>query len=139
MRIESRIFYIVAGALLLLSGTYAWGTDKLSRVDWAGTMALMLAGGLAAMIGLYFGLVANRIPDRPEDRGDAEIAEGTGDVGFFAPGSYWPFGIALSGTVIGLGLALELWWLAVAAGVALLLTAGGLTFEYYTGTRRGLD
>jgi hypothetical protein len=139
VRTESRIFYIVAGALFVFAGLYAWATDAISTVEWAGTIALILAGGLCAMCGVYFGLVANRIDPRPEDRGDAEIAEGAGEIGFFAPGSYWPLGIALAATVTGLGVSLGLWWMAVLGLVGVAFAVSAMTFEFYTGTRRGLD
>lgn len=140
MRTESRVFYLAAGFLFLVAGGYAWMTDQLVEVlDWAGTVALTLAGGLCAMIGLYFGFVANRIEPRPEDRGDADISEGAGDVGFFPPGSYWPIAIAGGATIAGLGLSIFQLWLLAAGLVAVLLAVCGLTFEFYTGTRRGLD
>jgi hypothetical protein len=139
VRTESRIFYIVAGALFLIAGLYAWATDKLSIVEWAGTVALALAGALCAMCGLYFGFVANRIRPRPEDRGEAEISDGAGDIGFFAPGSYWPFGIGLAAAIAGLGLALMQAWVVVLGLIGVLLATSALTFEFYTGTRHGLD
>ena len=63
-------------------------------------------------------VVARRIDLRPEDRPDAEIIEGAGEIGFFSPGSYWPFGLALSARSSGLGLVFWMWWLIV-LGLAL--------------------
>ena len=54
------------------------------------------------MCGGFFWFVSRRIDPRPEDRQDAEIADGAGEIGFFSPGSYWPFGLALSAAVTGL-------------------------------------
>ena len=48
------------------------------------------------MCGGYFWFVSRRIDLRPEDRDEAEIADGAGEIGFFSPGSYWPFGLALA-------------------------------------------
>ena len=48
------------------------------------------------MCGGFFWFVSRRIDLRPEDRPDGEIAEGAGEIGFFSPGSYWPFGLALA-------------------------------------------
>ena len=61
----------------------------------AGTAALLLSGGLLGIGGSFFWFVSRRIDARPEDRNDAEIAEGAGELGFFSPGSYWPVAIAL--------------------------------------------
>jgi hypothetical protein len=84
----------------------------------------------------YFWFVARRIDLRPEDRDEAEIADGAGEIGFFSPGSYYPFGLALATLVAGIGLVYMLWWM-IALGIAAVLTAAaGLLFEYYTGARK---
>lgn len=135
MRIEARIFLLVAGFLFVCAAVYGWWTavdSATGNVEVAGTTALALSGGLAGIIGSYFGFVARRIDLRPEDRGDAEIAEGAGELGFFSPGSYWPFGVALAAALGGLALAFFEVWLLVIAFAAIIATVGGLLFEYYT-------
>ncbi|GAA5199225.1 cytochrome c oxidase subunit 4 [Rugosimonospora acidiphila] len=136
MRTESSVFNVVAAFLYLCAGTYAWWTDKISKVEWVGTVELLLAATLAALVGMYFAFVARRIAPRPEDR-DAEMAEGAGDIGFFSPASYWPLGLGLAVAVSAIGLAMEQWWLFVVGALAILLTAGGLLFEYYLVKERG--
>ena len=138
MRTEGRIFNLVAVFLYLCAGVYYWWTDHEMKPDWAGTVALVLAGTLLLMCGLYFSFIARRIEPRPEDRPDGEIEEGAGEIGFFSPGSYWPFGLALAATVTGLGVVFWMYWLMAVGVVALLLATGGLLFEYYTGSRRGM-
>jgi hypothetical protein len=101
-----------------------------------GVVALFLSGLLCTMCGGYFWFVARRIDPRPEDRERAEIAEGAGEVGFFSPGSYFPFGLALATLVAGLGLVFQQWWLVAGGLIALLIGTGGLLFEYYTGARK---
>ena len=93
----------------------------------------MLSGGLTGLIGGFFWFVSRRIDARPEDRKDAEIADGAGELGFFSPSSYWPFALALSAATMGLALAFWYSWFIIIAGVALLVTIGGLLFEYYVG------
>jgi hypothetical protein len=85
------------------------------------------------LIGGFFWFVSRRIDARPEDRKDAEIADGAGELGFFSPGSYWPFGLAASAAVLGLGLAFWYLWLIFIGIIALLVAVGGLLFEYYVG------
>ena len=63
------------------------------------------------MCGGFFWFVSRRIDLRPEDRPDAEIADGAGEIGFFSPGSYWPFGLALAASIAGLGLVFWQCWL----------------------------
>jgi hypothetical protein len=138
MRTEGRIFNLVAVFLWLSAGVYWWWTDyELGKPDWVGIVALILSGLLLAMCGLYFGFVARRIEPRPEDRPDADISEGAGEVGFFSPGSYWPFGLALAATMTGLGLVFWMSWLIAFGAAAILFATGGLLFEYYTGAGRG--
>jgi len=133
MRSESRIFNGVALFLFVTAAVYAiWTGNSNYGTDWAGTTALVLTGGLCALCGGYFAFVARRIEPRPEDRPDAEIDEGAGEMGFFSPGSYWPFGVALAAAVAGLGIVFWAVWLMILGGVAVLLAVGGLLFEYYT-------
>lgn len=137
MLTESRVFNSVAAFLFLAAGTYAWWTDKEGAApEWIGTVALVLSGLLCAMCGFYFGFVARRIDLRPEDREDAEITEGAGVVGFFSPGSYWPFGLAVGVAIAGTALAYGYNWLLAVGMAGVILATGGLVFEYYTGARR---
>jgi cytochrome c oxidase subunit IV len=137
VRSESRIFGLVAGFLVAACVVYAWWTDyELNHVDWIGSVALALAALLCLMCGGFFWFVSRRIDPRPEDRPDAEISDGAGEVGFFSPGSYWPFGLALAAAVAGIGLVVWQWWLAAAGLIAVIVATCGLLFEYYTGTRR---
>src|SRR4051812_33735562 len=98
-----------------------------------GTTALVLSGGLTGLIGGVFWFVSRRIDAPPEDRQDADIARGAGELGFFSPASYWPFALALSAASMGLALAFWYSWMIIIAGIALLVTIGGLLFEYYVG------
>ena len=137
MKTEWRIFLVVGGFLFGVSILYAaWTAGESGRVEWVGTVALLLSFLLCAMCGGFFWFVSRRIDLRPEDRADAEIADGAGEVGFFSPGSYWPFGLALAAAIAGLGLVFWQFWLLGLGLVAVIFSACGLLFEYYTGTRR---
>ena len=137
MKTEWRIFLIVGGFLFGVAILYAaWTNGTSGRVEWVGTVALLLSFLLCAMCGGFFWFVSRRIDLRPEDRPDAEISDGAGEVGFFSPGSYWPFGLALAAAIAGLGLVFWQFWLLGLGLVAVIFSACGLLFEYYTGTRR---
>jgi len=136
MKTEWRIFGVVSAFLYVACAVYAWWTWYDIGVDWVGVIGLLLSALLTTMCGGFFWFVSRRIDPRPEDRSDAEIVEGAGEIGFFSPGSYWPFGLALSATVAGVGLVFWMVWLLAAGMIAVTAATCGLLFEYYTGTRR---
>jgi hypothetical protein len=139
MRSEYKLFLLITSFLFVACGVYAWWTwydSSNGSIEWIGVIALALAGLLTLMCGGYFWFIARRIELRPEDRDDGEIVDGAGEIGFFSPGSYWPFGMALATLMTGIGLVYLAWWLIAAGIVAILLTSAGLLFEYYTGARR---
>lgn len=139
MKLEARIFLWIALFCFITAGVYAWWSERdFGRVEVAGVAALILSGGLLGIGGSFFWFVSRRIDARPEDRNDAEIAEGAGELGFFSPGSYWPVGIALAASVAGFGMALVQYWLFGLGVLLILFTVGGLLFEYYTGHRAPL-
>jgi Cytochrome c oxidase subunit IV len=139
MKTEYKIFGILTAFLFLACGVYAWWTwydTNPHQVEWIGVIALALTGLLTLMCGGYFWFVSRRIDLRPEDRDDAEIIDGAGEIGFFSPGSYYPFGIALATIVAGIGLVYLYWWMIALGIVGVLFGAAGLLFEYYTGARK---
>ena len=128
MKVEALIFNLITVFCIVAAIVYGvWSHEPI------GTTALLLSGGLTSLIGGFFWFVSRRIEARPEDLKDEENDDGAGELGFFSPGSYWPFGIALAAATMGLGLAYFHAWLILLAGVALLITIGGLLFEYYVG------
>jgi hypothetical protein len=128
VKVESLIFNIIGLFCVIAAVVYGlWAREPI------GTTALVLSAGLTFLIGGFFWFVSRRIDARPEDRKDADIADGAGELGFFSPSSYWPFGLALSAAMMGLALAFWYSWLILIAAAALLVTVGGLLFEYYTG------
>jgi hypothetical protein len=139
MKIEARVFLVIAVFCWIMAAIYGWWTDyDQHQIEVVGTTALILSGGLLGISGSFFWFVARRIDARPEDRDDAEIAEGAGDLGFFSPGSYWPFGLAGGATVAGTGLAFAQLWLVIVGVALILFMVGGLVFEYYIGGRKTL-
>ena len=140
MKAEDKIFSFVAVFLFGAATVYGvWTASWGTHVEWIGLIALILSGLLCAMCGGFFWFVARRIDLRPEDRPDAEIAEGAGEIGFFSPGSYWPFGRALAAAITGMGLVFWMWWLVAFGLVLVVFGACGLLFEYYSGTRRPVE
>lgn len=138
MKDEVRIFDLVMVFSFVITIVYAvWtGVGTRDGVEPIGTIALLLTGGLALVAGSYIRFASRRLDPRPEDREEADIEEGAGELGFFSPGSYWP--VALAGAVAFAGVALAYFyvWMLVGAFVLLVLAVGGLLFEYHTGPNR---
>jgi len=138
MHIEARLFEFIAGFFIVVAVLYGVLTAIFATggVEWAGTTALVLTGGLALITATFFRFVARRLDTRPEDYEGAEISDGAGELGFFSPHSWWPILVALSGSVVAVGIALWLPWLIVAGIMFVLTSVAGLVFEYYLGPEK---
>lgn len=130
MRVEGLIFSLLAVFLFAMAGVY-WLVSR----DPTGFTCILLAGGLELIVGYYLLFTARRIDLRPEDREDAEIAEGAGEVGFFAPHSWWPMALAGSAAITALGIIFGP-FLSLIGVFALLIALSGMLFEYYVGVNR---
>ncbi len=134
MKAEAWIFGICTVFLVLVTPAYWLVTDSSERGgDWTGTSALVMTTLLVAMITLYLGFHAKKMDPRPEDRQDAEIADGAGELGFFPPYSWWPLWCGLTLAVMVYALAILAWWLFIIGGVLGAVALSGLIFEYYRG------
>ena len=127
MKVEGFLFVGCAAFFAVMDVIY-WHFSK----DPTGTTALALSVGLAFLTGFYLLFTGRRLPPRPEDRPEAEIAEGTGELGFFSPHSWWPLITGMSAAVAALGAAIG-WWLFLIGMLFVLLSAIGFVFEYYRG------
>ncbi|GAA2757179.1 cytochrome c oxidase subunit 4 [Actinopolymorpha rutila] len=127
MKAEGYIFAILTGFFIIVTPIY-WFLSH----DPTGTSALVMTTLLAALVAFYVLLTARRVGPRPEDRKDAEIAEGAGELGFFSPHSWWPLACAASLSVIVLGIVFGWWLFIIGAGVG-AMSVLGMVFEYYRG------
>ncbi|MBZ5734330.1 cytochrome c oxidase subunit 4 [Nocardioides sp. TRM66260-LWL] len=134
MKAEAWIFGVCTVFLVLVTPAYWLVTDASEKGgDWTGTSALTMTTLLTAMVTLYLGFTARRLDPRPEDRKDAEIADGAGELGFFPPYSWWPLWAALTLGLIVFSVAMQAWWLAIIGGAVGAIAVCGLVFEYYRG------
>lgn len=129
MKLESVIFLICGAFLAVASAVYL----PVSEFEPAGSAALILSACLCLMVGGYFWFISRRIDARPEDRTDGEIIEGAGELGFFAPASYFPFGLACAIAVVGFGVSFWYPWLMGLGVVLVLGMVIGLQYEFHTG------
>jgi hypothetical protein len=84
------LFFLIVGSV------YGYFTRLSEPI---GLIALLLAGVLLGMITVYLAITSRKI-DRPEDKPDAEIADGAGELGFFPASSIWPLWTALTMVLI---------------------------------------
>lgn len=128
MKQETGMFVACTIFFVLVSPAYWWLTG-----DWTGTSALTMTALLTLMVALYLGVHAARMEPRPEDRKDAEIADGAGELGFFPPYSWWPLWCALTMSTMVFAVAMTAWWLVIIGGVLGAVAVSGWIFEYYRG------
>ena len=113
------IFYAVVTVVYWLVGGEA-----------VGITAIGLSGGLAALIGFYLWFTNKRLGNvLPEDNTSAEISDAAGELGFYAPHSWWPLPVAFSMVSAGVGLLVG-WWLTLIAVGALLISILGFVLEF---------
>ena len=127
MKVEGWLFVGCAAFFAVMDVIY-WHYSK----DPTGTTALAITVGFAVLTGFYVLFTGRRLPLRPEDNNEGEIADGTGEIGFFSPHSWWPLITGMSAAVAALGAAIG-WWLFLIGMLFVLLSAIGFVFEYYRG------
>jgi cytochrome c oxidase subunit IV len=128
MRAEAWIFGICTVFFVIVAPSYWFITG-----DPTGTSALVMTVLLAALVTFYLGFHASKMEPRPEDRTDAEIADGAGELGFFPPYSWWPLWCGLTLAVMVFGVAMAAWWLfVIGVGIGVLALCGWI-YEYYVG------
>jgi hypothetical protein len=128
MKAESLIFGICTVFFVLVAPAY-W----LIARDPTGTSALVMTALLTLLVTFYLGFHANKMDPRPEDRQDAEIADGAGELGFFPPYIWWPMWCGLTLGVVVFSTALEAWWLMIIGFGLGGLALCGWIYEYYVG------
>ena len=127
MKVEGWLFG-GCGIFFLGSDIVYWFTSH----DPTGATALFLAVLLASLIGFYVLFTGRRLPVRPEDNPEGEIVEGTGELGFFSPHSWWPLFVSLAAGLAALGVAIG-WWLFLIGLMLTVFAVIGFVFEYYRG------
>jgi hypothetical protein len=128
MKVEGRLFGLLGLFVLTCGITYLFLAHEPT-----GATLLLVCSGLGAIVGYYLWFTARRLDGpRPEDRPDALIEEGAGELGFFPPHSWWPIKLAAGGALVVLGTIFGIWLLIVGA-VVTLWAISGFVLEYYSG------
>ncbi|AXG77430.1 cytochrome c oxidase subunit 4 [Streptomyces paludis] len=130
MKIQGRMFIWLSVFILAVAIVYGvWAKEPV------GTTGLFLAFGLSIMIGFYLAFTARRMDSLAQDNKEADVADESGEVGFFSPHSWQPLSLAIGGALLFLSVAVG-WWLAYFSAPMLLIGLWGWIFEYYRGENR---
>jgi hypothetical protein len=136
MRANAILFWILAVFFVLSAVVYTvWSLlDPMhQKVEWVGTVTLLLSAILAAFIAFYIGRShASQGGELPEDRLDANIDDGDPELGHFSPWSWWPIALAAGAALVLLGLAVGFWICFIGVAFSLVCIVGWV-FEYYRG------
>lgn len=141
MRTNARLFWLLTVFYLFAASAYFfWTANDLSWRNGENTDSFEVIGTAAiAMLAVMSGFIAfylqktHRVQGPvPEDLPDAKIADGAGEIGFFAPWSWWPFFLGLFGALAFTALAVG-WWLFIIALPLSLIAIIGFVFEFSRG------
>ena len=80
--------------------TSSTGTRRMSR---PARRRWPWRSGLCLLTGFYLLFTGRRLPMRPEDDNEGEIVQGTGEIGFFSPHSWWPLWVGLAAAFTAVG------------------------------------
>ncbi|MBT5575620.1 cytochrome c oxidase subunit 4 [Pontimonas sp.] len=134
MKTNIGLMWILTAYFFALSAVYTvWSLIDHASVEWIGTLAIGLSGGLSGFIAFYLQVQhKNQGGVLPEDRLEAEIDDGDPELGFYSPWSWWPIVLAVGAAMAFAGLAVGVWVTFYAIPLVLIALAGW-TFEYYRG------
>jgi Cytochrome c oxidase subunit IV len=140
MRTNTGLWWLLAAFFLLMTITYSVWSIVVNlmnpwyiAIEWVGTVALLFATLMAALIAFYIGRVHKaQGGELPEDILTADIDDGDPELGEFSPWSWWPIVLASSAALGMLGLAVGNWLLPIGLGVFAVAIVGWV-YEYYRG------
>jgi len=127
VRVEA-IILLFLGLFFGLVGLVYW----FWSYEDAGTAMLVGTCTLGFLPGSYYFYWHRRMGQRVEDRDDASIAEGAGEINSFPSTSIWPFVLGMGAFLTVISLVFGIW--LIFPGISLIITAlVGVTAE----SRRG--
>ncbi len=123
MKVEAFFFLGVTAFFVVIATIYA-----LTSYEESGTVLLIGAALLGLFLCAYLLRESRRIEPRPEDRPDATLADGAGEVQAFPATSIWPFAFGFGATALATGLVFGV-WVAVIGAALFVLGAVGYVLE----------
>lgn len=101
--------------------------------DWAGFPAILVTALMCLFLSFFLLFTDKKHPDMPYDNVHGDIAEATGDYGFYSPWSWWPLIIGCVCALLVIGLATTQWWVVLLAIPLAILACVGWVYEYNRG------
>jgi ribose/xylose/arabinose/galactoside ABC-type transport system permease subunit len=134
MKTNIVVLWVLTAYFVVLTAVYTvWAIIDTGELEWIGTIAIGLSGGLVALIAYYLQVqLKNQGGVLPEDRLDADIDDGDPELGFFSPWSWWPLMLAAGAAIGMVGLSVGI-WVALYGLPLILIALVGWTYEYYRG------
>jgi hypothetical protein len=129
MRSEA-FFYLGIMVVFAAIGVIYWFTSY----EDAGTVMLAGTALMGVFAGGYLYLQSRKYPPRLEDRPDATVAEGAGEVDTFPSGTYWPLVLAFGAAMLASGFVYGI-WLVIGGLIFFAAGVGGWVLE----SRAGLE
>lgn len=130
------IFWILTAYFLIVATVYTlWSITAVGYIEWAGSLVILLSGGLTGFIAGYL-MLAHRKQGGTlvEDLPDSDIDDGDPDIGEFSPWSWWPIVLAFAAGLFVIGLSIgNNFWLAFLALPLVPVAVVGWIYEYYRG------
>lgn len=130
------IFGVVAAYFLLVAVVYTvWNLIVHGRLEWAGSVALLLSAGLSGFISVFLALAYRKQGgELVEDLPESDVDDGDPEIGEFSPWSWWPLLLAFAVALFVLGLSIgQGFWLTFLALPLVPIGVVGWIYEYYRG------
>jgi hypothetical protein len=129
-----RILLVMAAFFTVADIAYGvWTHLEYGAVEPIGTAAIGLLVIMSIFIAFYLWISYRRAGNLPEDDLNGEISDEAGEVGFFAPWSWWPFALGAFLMMVFASLAVG-WWLFYFAAPLALIGLVGFVFEHHRGS-----
>ena len=132
MKTNTGLWWLLSAFFVLIAVVYTtWNIiahpqlPVVNAIEWAGSIALLFVGLMAALIAFYVGRVhAAQGGELPEDVLTSDIDDGDPELGEFSPWSWWPIVLASSAALGILGLAVGTWLFPIGLSVFVVAIVG---------------
>ena len=125
-----RVLLVLAGYFIAATLGYGiWSYIDMGYIEPIGTVVIGLLIILSLFVAFYLWMGTKRTATLPEDRLDGNIEDESGEMGFFAPWSWWPLVLGASAALAFAALAVG-WWLFFIAVPFALVGVVGFVYEH---------